>query len=132
MRPLEVVGLDYKNPYLSPYQEFQRFKHHPRVAALLRAWFGTGAAEDLWPAPEGPRPGYFFPDAVGRMLRRVVQLVDTVLLPGAAAPCVRLRDLRPRPAVLLDAALTAAYVVPRGEGQGAAGRGLRCPMLRRW
>lgn len=30
-----VVGLDYKNPYLSPYQEFQRFKHHPRVAALL-------------------------------------------------------------------------------------------------
>jgi len=26
-----VVGLDYKNPYLSPYQEFQRFKHHPDV-----------------------------------------------------------------------------------------------------
>jgi electron-transferring-flavoprotein dehydrogenase len=24
-----VVGLDYQNPYLSPYQEFQRFKHHP-------------------------------------------------------------------------------------------------------
>lgn len=30
-----VVGLDYKNPYLSPYKEFQRFKHHPRVKALL-------------------------------------------------------------------------------------------------
>jgi electron-transferring-flavoprotein dehydrogenase len=30
-----VVGLDYKNPYLSPYKEFQRFKHHPRVRALL-------------------------------------------------------------------------------------------------
>jgi electron-transferring-flavoprotein dehydrogenase len=26
-----VVGLDYKNPYISPYQEFQRFKHHPDV-----------------------------------------------------------------------------------------------------
>ena len=26
-----VVGLDYKNPYLSPYEEFQRFKHHPSV-----------------------------------------------------------------------------------------------------
>jgi len=30
-----VVGLDYANPYLSPYQEFQRFKQHPRVRALL-------------------------------------------------------------------------------------------------
>jgi electron-transferring-flavoprotein dehydrogenase len=30
-----VVGLDYKNPYLSPYQEFQRLKTHPRIKALL-------------------------------------------------------------------------------------------------
>jgi len=30
-----VVGLDYSNPYMSPYQEFQRFKQHPRVRALL-------------------------------------------------------------------------------------------------
>ena len=30
-----VVGLDYKNPYLSPYEEFQRFKRHPFVRALL-------------------------------------------------------------------------------------------------
>ncbi len=30
-----VVGLDYQNPYLSPYEEFQRFKHHPAIAALL-------------------------------------------------------------------------------------------------
>ena len=26
-----VVGLDYQNPYLSPYEEFQRFKIHPKV-----------------------------------------------------------------------------------------------------
>lgn len=26
-----AVGLDYKNPYLSPYQELQRWKHHPDV-----------------------------------------------------------------------------------------------------
>ena len=26
-----VIGLDYKNPYLSPYDEMQRFKHHPLV-----------------------------------------------------------------------------------------------------
>ncbi|NGM44154.1 electron transfer flavoprotein-ubiquinone oxidoreductase [Rhodobacter sp. SGA-6-6] len=30
-----VVHLNYKNPYLYPYMEFQRFKHHPMVAALL-------------------------------------------------------------------------------------------------
>jgi electron-transferring-flavoprotein dehydrogenase len=26
-----VVGLDYENPYLSPYEEFQRFKTHPAI-----------------------------------------------------------------------------------------------------
>jgi len=31
-----VVHLNYKNPYLSPYMEFQRFKHHPMVAELLK------------------------------------------------------------------------------------------------
>ncbi len=30
-----VVGLDYQNPYLNPYEEFQRFKTHPIVRALL-------------------------------------------------------------------------------------------------
>ena len=30
-----VVGLDYKNPYLSPYMEFQRFKHHPEIKKIL-------------------------------------------------------------------------------------------------
>ena len=30
-----VTALDYENPYVSPYQEFQRWKHHPQVAELL-------------------------------------------------------------------------------------------------
>lgn len=30
-----VVGLDYQNPYLSPYEEFQRFKNHPKLRRLL-------------------------------------------------------------------------------------------------
>ncbi|WP_341222485.1 electron transfer flavoprotein-ubiquinone oxidoreductase [Loktanella salsilacus] len=30
-----VVHLNYKNPYLFPYMEFQRFKHHPMIAELL-------------------------------------------------------------------------------------------------
>ncbi|XP_068207820.1 electron transfer flavoprotein-ubiquinone oxidoreductase, mitochondrial [Palaemon carinicauda] len=31
-----VVALDYSNPYLSPFREFQRFKHHPSIEPLLR------------------------------------------------------------------------------------------------
>lgn len=31
-----VVGLDYKNPYLNPYQEFQRWKTHPEIAQQLK------------------------------------------------------------------------------------------------
>ena len=30
-----VIGLDYKNPYLSPYDEFQRFKHHSEIKKHL-------------------------------------------------------------------------------------------------
>ena len=30
-----VVHLNYKNPWLSPFEEFQRFKHHPDVAKHL-------------------------------------------------------------------------------------------------
>ena len=30
-----VVGLDYQNPYLSPFEEFQRFKTHPAIAPVF-------------------------------------------------------------------------------------------------
>ena len=30
-----VVGLDYSNPYLSPYEEFQRYKMHPAIHPFL-------------------------------------------------------------------------------------------------
>ena len=30
-----VVHLNYKNPFLSPFDEFQRFKHHPEIAQHL-------------------------------------------------------------------------------------------------
>ena len=30
-----VVGLDYENPYLSPFEEFQRFKTHPAIRPVL-------------------------------------------------------------------------------------------------
>lgn len=30
-----VVGLDYSNPYLSPFEEFQRFKTHPAIKGVF-------------------------------------------------------------------------------------------------
>merc|ERR1719394_1622204 len=30
-----VVGLDYSNPYISPYEEFQRYKTHPKIKEIL-------------------------------------------------------------------------------------------------
>jgi len=42
-----VIGLDYKNPYLSPFDEFQRFKTHPAIRKILeegkRISFGARA-----------------------------------------------------------------------------------------
>lgn len=31
-----VVHLDYSNPYLSPFEEFQRFKTHPQIRSMLQ------------------------------------------------------------------------------------------------
>ena len=30
-----VIGLDYENPHLSPFDEFQRFKTHPHIRPLF-------------------------------------------------------------------------------------------------
>ena len=30
-----VIGLGYRNPYLSPYEEFQRYKTHPKIRPFL-------------------------------------------------------------------------------------------------
>jgi electron-transferring-flavoprotein dehydrogenase len=42
-----VVALNYRNPYLSPFDEFQRFKQHPRIRRVLengqRVGFGARA-----------------------------------------------------------------------------------------
>ena len=45
-----VVGLDYRNPYLSPFQEFQRFKTHPAIRGTFdggrRICYGSRALNE--------------------------------------------------------------------------------------
>ena len=31
-----VVHLNYRNPYISPFEEFQKFKTHPKISAILK------------------------------------------------------------------------------------------------
>ena len=58
-----VVHLNYENPYLFPYMEFQRFKHHPDIASVLeggkRIAYGARAiSEGGWQAmPKLAFPG---------------------------------------------------------------------------
>lgn len=58
-----VVHLNYENPWLYPYMEFQRFKHHPMVAELLaggkRVAYGARAiSEGGWQSiPKLTAPG---------------------------------------------------------------------------
>ena len=58
-----VVHLNYENPHLYPYMEFQRFKHHPMVAELLRggkrvAYGARAISEGGWQSiPKVVAPG---------------------------------------------------------------------------
>src|SRR6056297_2529726 len=58
-----VVHLNYENPYLNPYMEFQRFKHHPMVADLLKggkriAYGARAISEGGWQSmPKAVAPG---------------------------------------------------------------------------
>jgi len=49
-----VVGLNYKNPYLDPHEEFQRLKTHPLIASLL-----VGAKLAHYGAKALPEGGYY-------------------------------------------------------------------------
>jgi electron-transferring-flavoprotein dehydrogenase len=58
-----VIGLDYKNPYLSPFDEFQRFKTHPKIRRYLeggkRVSYGARALNEggLQSLPKMQLPG---------------------------------------------------------------------------
>ena len=60
-----VVHLNYRNPYLYPYMEFQRFKHHPLIAHVLEG--GRRIAYGARAITEGgfqSVPKLFFPGGV--------------------------------------------------------------------
>ncbi len=76
-----VTALNYQNPHVYPYMEFQRFKHHPMIAELLeggkRVAYGARAiAQGGWQAmPKACFPG-------GALLGCSVGLVNVPRIKG--------------------------------------------------
>lgn len=87
-----VVGLDYKNPWLSPYEEFQRFKLHPAIrdtfAAGRRVAYGARALSEggLQSIPKLTfRGGLLAGDAAGFLNVPKIKGIHTAMKSGMVA-----------------------------------------------
>jgi len=87
-----VIGLDYQNPYLNPYEEFQRFKTHPVISRLLkdgrRLSYGARAlSEGGWQSlPKFTFPGgLIIGDAAGFLNVPKIKGIHTAMKSGMLA-----------------------------------------------
>ena len=87
-----VVGLDYQNPYLNPFEEFQRFKHHPSVKPVLeggrRIAYGARALNEggLQSIPKLTFPGgALIGDCAGFLNTPKIKGTHTAMKSGMAA-----------------------------------------------
>ncbi|MFA6303338.1 MAG: NAD(P)/FAD-dependent oxidoreductase, partial [Legionella sp.] len=96
-----VVGLDYKNPWLSPFEEFQRFKTHPLISSVLqggeRLCYGARAInEGGWQSlPKLSFPGgALIGDAAGFLNVPKIKGIHTAMQSGmlAAQACFEVLD----------------------------------------
>lgn len=87
-----VVGLDYKNPWLSPFNEFQKFKTHTEIRTILeggeRLCFGARAlSEGGWQSmPKLTFPGgALIGDAAGFLNVPKIKGIHTAMKSGMLA-----------------------------------------------
>jgi electron-transferring-flavoprotein dehydrogenase len=87
-----VVGLDYRNPYLSPFEEFQRFKTHPAVRGTFeggrRTAYGARALSEggIQSIPQLIFPGgIIVGDAAGFLNVPKIKGVHTAMKSGIVA-----------------------------------------------
>ncbi len=91
-----VVGLDYKNPWISPFEEFQRFKQHPKIRKHLeggkRIAYGARAITEggIQSLPKLTFPGGLLAgDCAGFLNLPKIKGVHTAMKSGTlAAECV--------------------------------------------
>ncbi len=108
-----VVGLDYANPLLDPHAEFQRFKTHPRFAALLAGGtmvnYGAKAIPEggWWSMPRLAGDGFLIAgDSGGFLNSQRLKGVHLAMKSGMLAAETLFEGLR---AGQLDAAALARY-----------------------
>ena len=87
-----VVGLDYSNPYLSPFEEFQRFKTHPDIRTTFeggkRVSYGARAITEggLQSLPKLEFPGgLLVGDAAGFLNVAKIKGIHTAMKSGMLA-----------------------------------------------
>jgi len=99
-----VVGLDYRDPRLKPFEAFQQFKHHPRIKPLLEggeilaAGARTIAAGGYQSLPKLEMPG--------------------ALLIGDAAGTLNVFKIKGIHQAIRSGALAAEHLAERGESTG--------------
>jgi len=98
-----VVGLDYPNPYLSPFDEFQRFKTHPSLRPLFeggrRISYGARALTEggLQSLPKLSFPGgLLIGDAAGFLNVAKIKGTHTAMKSGMIAADAVLEHLKLR------------------------------------
>jgi electron-transferring-flavoprotein dehydrogenase len=121
-----VVGLDYPNPWLSPFDEFQRFKQHPAVRPMLeggkRVSYGARALNEggIQSIPKLVFPGgLLIGDTAGFLNVPKIKGTHTAMKSGmVAAEAVAAALAGDRPPVLeaYPEALKASWVWPELEG----------------
>jgi electron-transferring-flavoprotein dehydrogenase len=114
-----VVGLDYANPYLSPFEEFQRFKTHPGIRGVFEG--GKRIAYGARALNEGgfqSIPGLSFPgglligDAAGFLNVPKIKGSHTAMKSGMVAAETVFRHLNGDDRADYRNALAASWVWP--------------------
>jgi len=114
-----VVGLDYENPYLSPFEEFQRFKTHPAIAPVFaggrRIAYGARALNEggfqAIPRLEFPG-GLLIGCAAGFLNVAKIKGTHTAMKSGMVAAETIARRLKGEADADYRAALAASWVWP--------------------
>jgi electron-transferring-flavoprotein dehydrogenase len=83
-----VVHLNYKNPYLSPFEEFQRFKTHPLIRPTFEGAKRLGyGARAITEGGYQSVPKLVFPG--GALIGCSAGFVNVPRIKGSTTPCCR-------------------------------------------
>jgi electron-transferring-flavoprotein dehydrogenase len=112
-----VIGLDYENPFLNPFEEFQRFKTHPSIRPFFdggrRIAYGARALNEggfqSIPRLEFPG-GALIGDAAGFLNVPKIKGSHTAMKSGIVAAETIFRRLSGEPGAQVRAALEQSWV----------------------